>query len=552
MKIKKILIILLITLSIILTGTSVNAAEAKISATENSVEVGENVTINVSFTAAAWNLTVSGDKISGDSYASQTSDLSEQATNKSFTLDTSKAGEYTVKLSGDITDKDGKTTKINESVIVKVSEPEKDPDPKENNTNSGNNTSTGNSTTQEPENNTTSEPTTPVEPTKSSDATLKMLGLGASAKNPSQYDFSGFKSGTLSYNVTVPYEVKSLEVYYTVNNSKATCSVSGNEGFEVGKNVIKVTVTAEDGTQKTYTINVTREKEQVLSSDATLSNLGIGKSASEPSEYDFTGFTKSGYEYSIEVPYEVTSLDVYYTLSKSTSIADVSGTSDFKVGKNAITILVTAEDGTQKTYTINVTRLAQKTVETEPEENEQNPSQVPEEDGLKLTELKISKGKLSPEFSGSVTDYSVTVGSSVENLDITTVANDESATIEFPGNEGLKEGKNVVTILVRSADDSEIITYQINVTKKSGFDIAGFFTNKENQNIMIILGIILILIIIIIVLLVRDGRQDDDDEEEVKVKTKKAKAKRFKDDSEDVEVSNEIEESNDTDSANKQ
>lgn len=545
MKIKKILIILLITLSIILTGIDVNAAEAKISATKNNAQVGDAVTIDVSFTAAAWNLTVSGDKISGESYASQTSDLSEQTTNKSFKLDTSKAGEYTVRISGDITDENGKTTKVNESVTIKVSEPVKKPEqttPKEpeNNTGSGNNV-------------TPSEPTTPAEPTKSSDATLKMLGLGASSKNPSQYDFSGFKSSKTSYDVTVPYEVKSLEVYYTVNNGKAKATVSGNESLEIGKNAIKVTVTAEDGKQKTYTINVTREEEKILSGDATLSNLGIGKSASEPSEYDFTGFTKSKYEYSVEVPYEVTSLDIYYKVSKSTSIADVSGSSDFNVGENEINILVTAEDGTQKTYTINVTRLAEKTVEPEPEgnkPNEENPTQQPQENGLQLEKLEISKGKLSPAFAGSVTDYSVTVGSSVEKLDITATANDENATIEIAGNEGLKEGKNIVTILVRSADDSEIVTYQINVTKKSGFDIAGFFENRENQNIMLILGGILILIIIIIIILVKDAREDNE-EEDVKVKHKKSKAKRFKDDSKSEEVINEMETSDETDSVNK-
>ena len=529
MKIKKILIILLITLSIILTGINVNAAEAKISSTKNNAQVGENVDINVSFTAAAWNLIVSGDKISGESYASQTSDLSEQTTNKSFKLDTSKAGEYTVKISGDITDENGKTTKINESVTIKVTEPAK-----------------------EPENNTTSEPAKPAEPTKSSDATLKMLGLGASSKNPSQYDFSGFKSSKTNYDVTVPYDVKNLEVYYTVNNSKAKCTVSGNDSFDIGKNAIKLTVTAEDGTQKIYTINVTREEEQKLSSDATLSNLGIGKSASEPSEYDFSGFTKSKYEYSVEVPYEVTSLDVYYKVTKSTSIANVTGGLDFKVGENEIEVLVTAEDGTQKTYTIIVKRLAEKIVEPEPEENnsnEENPIQEPDENGLQLEKLEISKGKLSPVFAGSVTDYSVTVGSSVEKIDITAEANDENATVEIAGNEGLKEGKNIVTILVRSADDSEIVTYQINVTKKSGFDIAGFFENRENQNIMLILGGILILIIIIIVILIKDAREDE--EEDVKVKHKKAKAKRFKDDSDDTEVSIENDNSDETDSVNK-
>lgn len=561
MKIKKILVMMFIIFCIILTAIDVRAAEANIEATKNRVEVGEDVTINVSFTAAAWNLTVSGDKISGDSYASQTSDLSEQTTNKSFELDTSNVGEYTVKISGDITDKNGKTTKVDESVSVKVLEPEPptvtEPEPEPN------------EPTVQPE------PTTPnnpepdeptVEPEKSSDATLKMLGIGESAKKPSKYDFSGFKVSTLNYSITVPYDVEGLQVYYTLSDSKATCSITGNTGFEVGKNEIKVTVTAEDGTQKTYTINVTREEEK--SGDATLSLLGIGKSAKEPSEYDFSGFTKNTYEYSVTVPYEVTSLDVYYTLSKSTSIADVSGSSDFKVGENAIQILVTAEDGTQKTYTINVTRESEKIATQQPNENEQNPNNKPEEvptnqpdtNSLKLETLEISKGKLSPAFDSSITNYSVTVGSSVTKLDITAVANDENATIEIAGNEELKEGKNIITILVRNSDNSEVVTYQINVTQKSGFDVVGFITDTENRNILIILGVILFLIIVIIVLLVKGEKDEEDDDFEikpkkVKVKGKKSKGKRFKDSSEDVEVSNMVDfaenSSDDTESINK-
>ena len=394
------------------------------------------------------------------------------------------------------------------------------------------------------------EPEEKPEPTKSSDATLKMLGIGNSAKNPSKYDFSGFKSSKLNYSITVPYNVEGLEVYYTVNDSKAKCEISGNTGFDVGENTIKVNVTAEDGTQKTYTIKVTREEEK--SGDATLSNLGIGKSAKEASEYDFSGFTKNTYEYSIEVPYEVTSLDVYYKVSKSTSIADVSGSSNFNVGENEIKVLVTAEDGTQKTYTIKVTRLEKNDAnvsvdnkpnedgQIEPEGNETEETTNQKETALQLEKLEVSKGKLSPEFDGKVTEYTLTVGSSVENLDITCIANKEDAEIEIAGNEGLKEGENTITILLRNSDDSEIITYQIKVTKKNGFDFAGFISNKENQNIMIILGIILIFIIVIIILLVKDS-DDEDDFEDKKIKTKKSKAKRFKNDYENMDKSEEKE-----------
>lgn len=136
MKSKKILIVILTLIAILLVGTiKVQAASAEIYASKTTVEVGEDVTITAKFTAAAWNIKVSGNGISGASYASQTSDLSEAENAKEFKLDTSKAGKYTIIISGDITDTNGETKEINKSCTVTVNEkkvtptPEPDPEP---------------------------------------------------------------------------------------------------------------------------------------------------------------------------------------------------------------------------------------------------------------------------------------------------------------------------------------------------------------------------------------------------------------------------------------
>ena len=538
---KKISKSLILVVLLIFIGTiSVNATYS--AGSEQTVDSGKDISITVTSTEKvdSYNIDLSsyGElKYTGCSKAKDSDDdmISVNSDKGSIgymttSEGTKTLGTYKFKAPEVNEDKTFKVTfdinKGDATVIatIKVEAPEKEPEKPV----------TPTTPTQPAESNKPTEPDIPTtiapEPVKSSDATLKMLGIGSSANNPSKYDFSGFKNSKLDYSITVPYDVQGLEVYYSVNNSKAKCTVSGNTGFEVGTNTIKVNVTAEDGTQKTYTIKVTREEEK--SGDATLSNLGIGKSASEASEYDFSGFQKSTYEYRITVPYEVTSLDVYYSLSKSTSIADVSGSSDFKVGENVIKVLVTAEDGTQKTYTINVTRLEKETAVTEPEGNETNQPNGVIENGLKLETLELSNGKLSPNFDGNVTEYSVTVGSNVNSIEITAIANEENATIEIAGNEALVEGENIITILVRSEDDSNILTYQIKITKKNEIDILGFITDKENRNVMIILGIILILIIVIIILLVRESKNDE--YEEVKEKTKKGKAKRFKEDNEET------------------
>ena len=100
--------------------------------------------------------------------------------------------------------------------------------------------------------------------------TLKDASDNAVALSPS------FASGTTSYNAKVANSVSQIKVEPTVNDSNATIEYLDDSdstlddadtntavfdfGLNVGSNVVKVKVTAEDGTTtQTYTINVNRE-----------------------------------------------------------------------------------------------------------------------------------------------------------------------------------------------------------------------------------------------------------------------------------------------------
>lgn len=76
------------------------------------------------------------------------------------------------------------------------------------------------------------------------------------------HDFTGFKYGTTTYDVTVPEDTESIEVYAKTQDSKATVSGTGIKTLEMGKNTFSVVVTAEDGTTKTYTLNIIRGNEE--------------------------------------------------------------------------------------------------------------------------------------------------------------------------------------------------------------------------------------------------------------------------------------------------
>ena len=68
------------------------------------------------------------------------------------------------------------------------------------------------------------------------------------------------------------------------------------------------------------------------------------------------GFDKNKEEYNIEIENYINSLDIDAKVNMSTSKVNIEGNKDLKVGDNTINVIVTSEDGTKKTYKINVKR----------------------------------------------------------------------------------------------------------------------------------------------------------------------------------------------------
>ena len=273
---------------LILMFSNVKAASASITASASSVTVGKSVTITVTIKAAAWDIHLSGSKSA--SIVGYNGDGKNQTTTKKYTITPSKEGKYTVKMTGNVTDANNKETfyEGSESKSVTITAKKSD-----SSSSGGSSSGSGSSSS-----------------SKSSDATLKMLGV-----NPSKYDFSGFSKNKTTYNVKVPSSVDSLSVYATTSSSKAKYSVSGNTNLKGGTNLIKVTVTAEDGTKKTYTIRVTKEvdEEEVTPNkideedeneekEENQENGGIGLSSLEISGYELNQeFNTNVYNYYVVI-----------------------------------------------------------------------------------------------------------------------------------------------------------------------------------------------------------------------------------------------------------
>lgn len=97
---------------------------------------------------------------------------------------------------------------------------------------------------------------TVVTPKPSSNANLASIKLSSGSLSPA------FNANTTNYTATVKYSVESITITGAVADGGATYTGGGTFALAVGDNQRALTVTAADGTKKTYTINIKRMTEQ--------------------------------------------------------------------------------------------------------------------------------------------------------------------------------------------------------------------------------------------------------------------------------------------------
>lgn len=469
---KYIIVFAMLMIGMLINCNNVEASTVTLTKSK-TVKQGDSVTITANVTAGSWNLILEG---AGQSkkLVGNTEEEANATASTSITFTASTVGTYKFTLKGDVTDYVTELTDdISQETVITVKAPE--PPKQEEDTNQGgtttppaddttnkpsgedtgsNNTTGGNDTS----NNTgssgngsdgaTNQQPEPKPVEKSSNNKLKNLGIKPN-------DFSGFKSGTTKYNVSVPNEVTEVEVYAEAQDSKATISGTGKMQLEVGNNQAKVICTAEDGTTKTYIINITRkEVEKVVEEEPEVQ---------EPEEKETTEPQIEEETEKEEVPQIIIGLSKLELLGK-----DAEG----------------------------------KTVEVE----------------------------LSPSFDENVQEYILTVPLNVVDVAVNAEATDGEAKIEVMGNEDLVVGENIITVIVKIGDNTKV--YEIKVNK---VEVESSFLSQELimqlAVVAAVITIILVAIITIIVMIIRNSKKDD--------KPKRAKARRALEDTESIDENTE-------------
>lgn len=162
-----------------------------------------------------------------------------------------------------------------------------------------------------------------------------------------------FSPDVTYYTASVPFEVSSVGLHAVAEDDGATLSFYNPQLTPGETTVLQVTVTAENGTQKAYTIAVFRAQDPnyVPSSNADLQSLSVEGYPLSPA------FLPEVTQYYIWLPYEVDNVIITASPADAKATCTVGDGANLPAGERAdIPVTVTAEDGSQKVYTVTVVR----------------------------------------------------------------------------------------------------------------------------------------------------------------------------------------------------
>lgn len=274
--------------------------------------------------------------------------------------------------------------------------------------------------------------------TKSSVNTLSDITVSEGTLTPT------FASNKTSYTVNVAGDIDSIEIGATLTDSRAKIlSGTGTHQLNVGSNTITIEVESESGAKQNYTINVIRAK-KLNNNLATLKVDGIS----------VKDFDKDTLEYTLDdVLYSKTSIDISATAEDEDATIEGVGTKGLKTGLNEFNIVVTAQNGDKKTYTIKINRA--------------------KNDNANLSLLAVSGYVLVPTFDSEIYDYEVTVDAIKEKLlasEVTAEPEDSNATVEKPEEISLSTTNDNYYIIKVTAENGNVKTYTIKVIRPKSSD----------------------------------------------------------------------------------
>lgn len=293
-----------------------------------------------------------------------------------------------------------------------------------------------------------------------------------------------------------------LLIFILSTNVKALTEKIENEEANITENIVDENNTSENITEENNTQgNVTEPEQnheeennyhepeypsynppQYEESKSENANLRIIKIENMEPEFD-----KDTTEYYLTVDLNTEKINIEtYTDSEKAKVA-IYGNENLKEGKNTIEIVVTAEAGNQKTYYIYVTKIDNAKMAN-----------------ANLQALEIEGASISPKFKKNIYSYNVTIDKNTKKLNIIAKPENEKSKIEIVGNSNLKEGENIIKIIVTAEDGTTTRTYKINAyTSLNDIQVQ----EEDKKPAIVVLGILGITILIMGIIVITKNKK---------------------------------------------
>ena len=237
------------------------------------------------------------------------------------------------------------------------------------------------------------------------------------------------------------------------------------------------------------TVTVKNKQVIVLSSDSSLSSLGVENATLSPE------FTSGNKEYSVSLEPDTTSINVLATTNHGGASVSGAGTREVTDGDNRIEIVVTAENGTTSTYVINANVKEYDPIEVKVKDQSytvvRKKASLTPPNNYQETTIKINDTDV-PAFHSDITGYTlVALKDNEGNQNYYIYENNEYSLYKEYNFHGIilypeeLKGKDIPNNYKKttiSYNDSEIVAYKIKKSSKYAL-IYGMNVETGIQNI---------------------------------------------------------------------
>ncbi|MBN1834336.1 MAG: cadherin-like beta sandwich domain-containing protein, partial [Spirochaetales bacterium] len=306
---------------------------------------------------------------------------------------------------------------------------------------------------------------------------LATLSIPGAALTPA------FAANRVAYVVAVPFSTQQVTIAAKpqsryarmglgpVSAEQGSLAVEGNVATEQGARLafatvdrlpVLLTVTAQDGSERAYTLEVTRSDPD---SNANLASLTATEGFLVPA------FSPKTVSYTLSLPASAASVQLSATTESPVAavgvlddpsvqpVAALTLPLSVEAGQSrVISLITTAEDGTQKLYRLSVKRDA---------------AAAAADSNALLMALQIVGARLEPEFAPTVSVYSASVGQDTESVTVAALPQSPTAKVLVDGQPLEPAGRRiamapgftrVIQIEVR-AEDGSVFRYTVQISR---------------------------------------------------------------------------------------